>query len=228
MMSEVDISICHNTPNSSFNDKMECLKQLGTATIYEAQGATGALDSTIKPLHGDMRFAGPAYTVDMRPADNLMIHYAMLRANRGDILVIDAKGFVEAGPWGDVLTSQAMHMGLSGLLINGAVRDSNAIIDMGFPVFSKGLSIKSTGKNQVGKVEIPVHISGVEINYGDIVVGDRDGVVVVKRHRLDEVIELGLKREEKEAEFIKQIMIGGTTANLLNLDGKLSSIQTVN
>ncbi|WED24043.1 RraA family protein [Vibrio sp. JC009] len=227
-MSGNDISLCHDTLQSSFNEKMECLKQLGTATIYEAQGATGALDSNIKPLHGDMRFAGPAYTVDMRPADNLMVHYAMLRAHQGDILVLDAKGFVEAGPWGDVLTSQAMHMGLSGLLINGAVRDSSAIIDMGFPVFSKGLSIKSTGKSQIGKVEVPVYISGVEINSGDIVVGDRDGVVVVKRHRLDEVIELSLKREEKETEFVKQIKSGATTANLLNLEDKLFSIQTGN
>ncbi|EKO3367860.1 RraA family protein [Vibrio fluvialis] len=228
MMNDSDLSLSHNTLQSRFNEKMECLKKLGTATIYEAQGATGALDSSIKPLHGDMRFAGPAYTVDMRPADNLMVHYAMLRASQGDILVLDAKGFVEAGPWGDVLTSQAMHMGLSGLLINGAVRDSSAIIDMGFPVFSKGVSIKSTGKSQAGKVEVPVHISGVEINSGDIVVGDRDGVVVVKRHRLDEVIKLSLKREEKETEFVKQIKSGATTAHLLNLEEKLLSIQTGN
>ena len=83
-------------------DKIRQLRDLGTATVYEAQGAKGALDSGMKPLDPHSRLAAPAFTVDMRPADNLMLHYAVQKARPGDVLVVDAKGFMEAGPWGDV------------------------------------------------------------------------------------------------------------------------------
>jgi hypothetical protein len=75
--------------------------------VYEAQGAKGALDSGMKPIDPTVRLAGPAFTVDCRPADNLMLHYAVQKARPGEVLVVDAKGFLEAGPWGDVLTIQA-------------------------------------------------------------------------------------------------------------------------
>ncbi|MFN3881730.1 MAG: RraA family protein [Nitrincola lacisaponensis] len=87
------------------------LSQFGSASIYEAQGATGALDSGIKPLSHTMQVFGPAFTVDIRPGDNLMLHYALLHIQPGDVLVVDAKGFIEAGPWGDILTEQAMVKG---------------------------------------------------------------------------------------------------------------------
>ncbi len=116
-------------------EKLAQLRDLGTATIYEAQGAKGALDSGMKPIDPTVRMAGPALTVDARPADNLILHYAVLKAKPGDILVVDAKAFMEAGPWGDVLTLQAMKLGIAGLVVNGCVRDANLIIDLGFPVF---------------------------------------------------------------------------------------------
>lgn len=198
-------------------DAIQALRSLGAATVYEAQGAKGALDSGMKPIHPGMKVAGPAFTVDMRPADNLMIHYAMLKAKPGDVLVIDAKGFMEAGPWGDVLTQQALHMGLAGLVINGAVRDASAIIEMGFPVFCRGLSIKSTGKNQPGKINVPVCIGDVQINPGDIIVGDQDGLVVVPNAEVEGAIKKARAREDKEALFREQIKKGATTAELLGL-----------
>lgn len=198
-------------------DAIQALRSLGVATVYEAQGAKGALDSGMKPIHPGMKVAGPAFTVDMRPADNLMIHYAMLKAKPGDVLVIDAKGFMEAGPWGDVLTQQALHMGLAGLVINGCVRDASAIIEMGFPVFCRGLSIKSTGKNQPGKTNVPVCIGDVQINPGDIIVGDQDGLVVVPNAEVEGAIKKARAREDKEALFREQIKKGATTAELLGL-----------
>ena len=106
-------------------DAIATLRQLGAATIYEAQGAKGALDSGMKPIDPTVRLAGPALTVDCRPADNLMLHYAVQKAKPGDVLVVDAKGFMEAGPWGDVLTIQAQKVGIAGLVIDGCVRDAN-------------------------------------------------------------------------------------------------------
>ena len=204
---------------------LHALRQLGAATIYEAQGAQGALDSGIKPSAPGMRLAGPALTVDTRPADNLMLHYAMLKARPGDVLVVDAKGFLEAGVWGDVFTEQAQRIGLAGLVIHGAVRDAAAMTEAGFPVFSRGLSIKGTGKHQPGRLNVTVTIGDVGIDPGDIVVGDQDGVVVVRRHEVDAVLLKSRQREEKEAQFRQQIRDGATTVELLGLEETLRRLQ---
>lgn len=202
---------------SANEQQIERLKALGTATIHEAQGQKGALDSGLKPLDATLRMAGPAVTVDIRPSDNLMIHYALTKTKPGDVLVVDAKGFLEAGPWGDILTLAALELGLAGLVVNGSVRDGNAIIDMGFPVFCRGLSIKGTGKNQPGKVNVPVHFGGVQINPGDIVVGDRDGLVVVSPNEVDSVISKSVEREDKEESMRVALKQGKTMVELLNL-----------
>jgi 4-hydroxy-4-methyl-2-oxoglutarate aldolase len=198
-------------------DPLAALRKLGSATVYEAQGAFGALDNGIKPLDPRSRLAAPAFTVDMRPGDNLMLHYAMLKARPGDVLVVDVKAFVEAGPWGDVLTAMAQKTGVAGLVINGAVRDADAIVDAGFHVWCRGLSIKGTGKNQPGRLNVPVVIGDVVINPGDIVVADRDGVAVVPADRVDAVLAAALEREHKEARMREAIAQGATTADLLDL-----------
>lgn len=204
------------------SEKLTQLRDLGTATVYEAQGAKGALDSGMKPIDPTVRLAGPALTVDARPADNLILHHAVLKAKPGDILVVDAKGFMEAGPWGDVLTLQAIKLGIAGLVINGCVRDANLIIDLGFPVFCRGLSIKGTGKNQPGKVNVPICIGDTVIRPGDIIVGDRDGLVVVAQEEVDMAIANSIAREEKEVHQRKAIEAGNAnTVELLNLGDTL-------
>lgn len=199
-------------------DKITQLRDLGSATIYEAQGAKGALDCGMKPIDPTVRLAGPALTVEARPADNLILHYAVLKAKPGDVLVVDAKAFMEAGPWGDVLTLQAMKLDIAGLVINGCVRDANLIIELGFPVFCRGLSIKGTGKNQPGRVNVPICIGDVVIRPGDIIVGDRDGLVVVAHDEVDMAIANSIAREEKEIQQRKSIKAGtSNTVELLNL-----------
>jgi 4-hydroxy-4-methyl-2-oxoglutarate aldolase len=202
-------------------DLIAALRELGSATVYEAQGAYGALDSGIKPIHPSMCVAGPAVTVDTRPGDNLMLHYAMLKVKPGDVLVVDAKGFLEAGPWGDVFTELALQKGLAGLVIHGAVRDARTIIEQGFPVFARGLSIKGTGKNQPGKLNVPITIGDVRIQPGDILVGDIDGVVVVPQHDVERVVRVSRAREEKEQAYRAKIREGATTVELLGLEATL-------
>lgn len=193
------------------------MSELGAATVYEAQGAKGALDSGMKPIDPGSRLVGPALTVDTRPSDNLMLHYALLKAKPGDVLVVDAKGFTEAGPRGDVLTAAAMKIGIAGLVIHGAVRDAQAIVDMGFPVFCRALSIKGTGKAQLGRVNVPVCIGDVSIRQGDIVVGDRDGIVIVAAEEAQAVLDSAKAREAKEDDFRSAIERGVSTAELLSL-----------
>lgn len=199
-------------------ETISTLGKLGTATIYEAQGATGAIDSAIKPLARGMKMAGPALTLQMRPGDNLMIHYALLHAQPGQVLVINCDGFTGAGIWGDVLTTQAQKIGLAGLVVNGAIRDSDSIIDAGFPVFAKGICIRGTEKKQPGTLNTSLLINDCIIHPGDIIVGDSDGLVVIEQTRLDDVIRLSAQREEKERLFKEKITAGASTAELMELN----------
>lgn len=199
------------------SELLATLRELGTATLHEAQGQTGAVDPAIRPLDPGFRVAGPALTVDCRPSDNLVLHLALTKARRGDVLVVDAKAFVAAGPWGDVMTLAAQVAGIAGLVIDGSVRDSQSIIDMGFPVFSRGICIVGTNKNQPGTVGAPVSVGGVRVEAGDVIVGDRDGVVVIPHARAATVARLGREREAKEAALREQIRAGRTTIEVLGL-----------
>lgn len=189
----------------------------GAATVHEALGQVGALEAAVKPLHSDMRLAGPALTVDCAPADNLAIQYAMMLAMPGDVLVVDAKAFIEAGPWGDLLTLYARQIGLAGLVIDGSVRDSQSIIDMGFPVFARGVSIKGTDKRQPGTVNRPIRCGGVPVQPGDIVVGDADGVVTFPANNLARAAELSANRGAKEDRVRAALRDGAHLLDLMDL-----------
>jgi 4-hydroxy-4-methyl-2-oxoglutarate aldolase len=208
-------------------EQLEMLKRLGTATIHEAQGQKGAIDGAIRPLDPTIRLAGPALTIDCRPSDNLVIHYALTKAKPGDVLVVDTKAFVEAGPWGDILTLAAQKIGIAGLVIDGSVRDAATIIEMRFPTFSRGLSIKGTNKNQPGKVNVPITLGGVVVKPGDIVVGDRDGLVVVEEREVAEVIALSQAREDKENRIRAGLEAGKSTVELLGLSETLTKFGLV-
>lgn len=193
------------------------LAELGAATIYEANGQRDALDPAIKPLDPTSRIAGRAVTVDLEPADNWYIHVALLQAGPGDILVVDAKSYLSAGPWGDVLTLAAQHRGLAGLVIDGAVRDSQDIITSGFPVFTRGVCIRKTSKIQPGRVNVPVTVGGITIHPGDILVGDSDGLTRVAAADLDTALNSAEERLRKEDTMRERIRNGATTLDLLGL-----------
>jgi 4-hydroxy-4-methyl-2-oxoglutarate aldolase len=202
----------------------EALLAFGSATLHEAQGQSGALASAIKPLDPLRRLAGPALTVDVTPGDNLAIHYALTCAKPGDVLAVDAKGYTEAGLWGDIMTLAAQEIGIAGLVIDGAVRDSDAILALGFPVFSRGLSIRAPQKNQPGQVNGPIICGGVSIRPGDWIMGDRDGVVVIPSGQVAAVIESARQRELAESALRKGIRAGASTVELLGLESALRRV----
>ena len=205
------------TITETTDPRMERLAALGAATVYEANGQRDAIDPAIKPLDPTTRIAGRVVTVDLEPADNWFIHVALLEAGEGDILVVDAKGYTQAGPWGDVLTLAAQERGLAGLVIDGAVRDSQEILASGFPVFTRGVCIRKTTKVQKGQVNVPVTIGGVLIQPGDILVGDADGLVRVAAADIDTALTSSEHRELKEEQMRARIREGATTLDLLGL-----------
>lgn len=199
------------------------LGEFSSATIHEAQGRRGALNSDIKPIDRSMSFCGSAVTVVCAPQDNLMLQVAIHYAQRGDVLVVSAGNFSEAGTFGDVLGTAMQSKGLAALVTDSGVRDTADLIAMGLPVFSRTICIKGTVKETLGPINHPIVMGGQLVEPGDIVRGDADGVVLVKAEDAEWVIEACAKREADEVELRQKYRAGGTTIELCNLVDKLAA-----
>lgn len=194
------------------------LAHFSTATLHEALGKVGNLPSAIKPISAGMTVCGPAYPVQTMPRDNKIIHRAYASAKPGDVLVVHCSDYYEAGYWGDLMSLGAKTQGIAGLVIDACVRDADEIEAMGFPVFSRGLSIRGTSSNEEGTLNEPIVIGGILIHAGDIIVGDRDGVVVVPWERIQETIEKATAREEREERVREQLRQGKTSVQIYGWD----------
>ena len=187
------------------------------ATLFEAAGRQGMVDPAIRPAWRGAKICGVAATVECPPGDNLMLHMAVAEAEEEVVLVANVSSFMLAGAWGEVLTVAAQARGIVGLVIDGAVRDIDAIERLGFPIFSRGLAIGACSKERPGTLNEPIQLGGATVRSGDIIVGHSDGLVVVDQTRADEVFENATKRQQREAEMIEQLRRGRTTIELLGL-----------
>jgi 4-hydroxy-4-methyl-2-oxoglutarate aldolase len=192
------------------------LSELGSATLGES-GAR-AMRARIHAAWPGARLAAPAFPVHCTSGDNLAVHVAVARAQAGDALVVDVGDFRELGYWGEVLTTAAQSRGLSGLVIDGGVRDVAEIQAHGFPVFAAMIALRGATKSRTGTIRAPIQCGGVAVELGDWVVGDADGVVVVPETTLADVINAGRVRASKEAGMFRALWEGQTTLELLGLD----------
>ena len=176
-----------------------------SSILADVAGRRGALSGRIAPLAPSMRFAGPAITVEVRPGDNLMIHAAMAIAQPGDVLVIDGKGDLSSALMGEIMSQQCVALGVVGVVIDGAVRDSEAIRELGFPMFAAGLNPNGPTKSVSGRLNHPISIGGVSVNPGDLVVGDADGVTVIERHKAAAMLPLAAEKVAAETQRIADI-----------------------
>jgi 4-hydroxy-4-methyl-2-oxoglutarate aldolase len=197
-------------------DVLESLKELGSATLGEC-GAR-IMRSRIRPVWPGAVLAARAVPVVCTPGDNLAIHVAVATAGPGDALVVDVGSVPERGYWGEVLTTAAQARGVAGLVIDGGVRDTSAIAAHAFPVFSSMVALQGATKQSPGSVGAPATVAEALVDLGDWVVGDADGVVIVPRQALDEVIAAGRSRAAKEDGFFSSLRAGSTTLDLLSLD----------
>ncbi|MCS0583349.1 RraA family protein [Massilia pinisoli] len=179
-----------------------------SSILADVAGRRGALSSRIAPLSPTMRLAGPALTIDVRPGDNLMIHAAMALAKPGDVLVIDGKGDESCALMGEIMVSQCMAIGIAGIVVYGAVRDTEAIRALGFPMYAIGANPNGPTKLVPGRVNWPVSVGGVTVNPGDLVVADADGVVVVEPAKVPAVLQLAEKKLADETARIDGIRSG--------------------
>ncbi len=186
--------------------------QFQAAILADVNGRRGALHGRIAALRPRMKLAGPALTVDVRPGDNLMIHAAMTLAKPGDVLVIDGKGDQTAALMGTIMMTACKQLGLAGVVIDGAVRDSLELDAMDFPVFCVGTNPNGPTKNVPGRIGHPITCGGVTVRSGDLVVADADGVFVAERERAEALLPLARKKVADEAARIAQIGQGNTSA----------------
>jgi 4-hydroxy-4-methyl-2-oxoglutarate aldolase len=191
---------------------------IGTATVHEASGRKGAVDSAIKPISRGVRLCGPAFTVQCHPGDNLMLHKAIERAQPGDILVASVGGYYEAGYWGGLMATSAVAKKIGGLAIDGSIRDSTEIIKMEFPIFCRGFCIRGTTKTVLGLINYPILFGGVPVHPGDLILGDDDGMVLVERMECQEVLEKSIKRVEAEKVKSEKLKAGVSSVELNQLE----------
>lgn len=190
----------------------------GAATLHEACPAPNALPSGLRPAWHGARLAGRAYPVLVAPGDNLALHWALVEARPGDVLVADAHD-ADFGHWGEVMAVQALARGLAGLVIAGGVRDTDQQRDLGFPVFASSITVRGTAKRWAGVHGDPIVLGGVTIRRDDVIVGDSDGVVCVGADVLDETMRHASARVAREAEIMAALRSGGTTLDHYGLRG---------
>jgi len=201
------------------NDVARALLVLGAATLGESGGR--AMRARIKAAWAGARLAAPAYPVRCTPGDNLAVHVAVRRAPEGAALVVDVGDERELGYWGEVLTTAAEARGLAGLVIDGGVRDVTALEAHRFPAFSAGIALPGATKQEPGTIGQRAMVGDVEVNAGDWIVGDADGVTVIPAATVQDVLTAGTAREDRERGFFAALRDGKTTVELLGLDASI-------
>ena len=195
------------------SDQIAAFQRISTGFLVDAQNGTGALDYRIKPLATDMAFAGSVITVHVEPRDMLAVQPGIALAQPGDVVLIETGGYDGAAVIGDNVAIMAKNKGIRAIVTDGLVRDAEGILAAGIPVFCAGVSPNSPYSLGPGSVGLPIAIKGVPIGSGDILVGDRDGVVVVPRSTIDTVLESLAIVTDLEAEFEKKVNDGATASD---------------
>ena len=176
--------------------------------LADVAGRRGTMDGRIAALSPSMRMAGPAFTIEVRPGDNLMIHTAMTMAKPGDVLVVDGKADRSCALMGSIMINACKKLGFAGVVIDAAVRDTEELRELGFPVYAVGANPNGPTKFVPGRINWPVSCGGVAVQPGDLIVGDADGVVVVEREKAPTLLEAAAKKVAEERTRIADIQAG--------------------
>ena len=189
-------------------DVVRQASQYAASILADVAGRRGALDGRIAPLSPKMRLAGTAFTIEVRPGDNLMIHAAMQIAKPGDVLVIDGKGDTTCALMGAIMMNACVQLRIGGVVIDAAVRDSEEIVELGFPVYAVGTNPNGPTKFVPGRLNHPVSVGGVTVNPGDLVIGDADGITILERAKAPMMLELAAKKVADEQARIAALRQG--------------------
>lgn len=197
----------HPTAHLVTDQQIEQFRHFAVANISDAMSRTNGTNQ-LRPFHRTGRVIGRALTVKTAPGDNLMVHKAIDMAQAGDVIVVDAGGNLLNAIIGELMAGMAAKKGAAGFVIDGAIRDSETLGEGNFAVFARGASHRGPYKEGPGEINVPVSIDGMVVLPGDLVVGDRDGVLAIRPTMLDALAHDVIAIENKEQKVLADIAQG--------------------
>jgi regulator of RNase E activity RraA len=205
------------------NDRLvQAYRDVPVANISDCMARITAAGPRLRPMHKGGYLSGPALTVKARPGDNLMIHKALTMAQPGDVIVVDAGGDLTNSLFGELMVNTAIKKGLAGVVLNGAVRDSEFIAAGSFPLYAAGVTHRGPYKDGPGEINVPIAIDGMVIRPGDLIVGDADGLLCVAYEDVEEVLAAVRKKMDLEKQMLAEIAAG--TLDTTWIDAKLKGL----
>jgi RraA family protein len=187
---------------------VDAFRGLPVANISDCMTRMLAGGPRLRPMHKGGPLAGPALTVRCRPGDNLMIHKALTLAQKGDVIVVDAGGDLTNSLFGEIMVATAVKIGVAGVVLNGAVRDSEEIGRGEFPLYAAGVTHRGPYKDGPGEINVPIAIDGMVIHPGDLIVGDADGLLCVPFDGAEALLAATRKKMEAEKKMLADIAAG--------------------
>jgi regulator of RNase E activity RraA len=187
---------------------LQAFGSASSAQVADSMSRLGAMDVGIKPIWPSPRIIGAALTVWCHAGDNLMLHKAISLAQPGDIIVVNTQGNVTNSPFGELLATSAVEVGIRAVIVDGTVRDVEALQKLKLPVYARGLCANGCNKDGPGEVGAIIACGGVAVRSGDIIIADRDGVAVVPLDAGPEIAKLSLAQVEREEKRLAEIAKG--------------------
>lgn len=205
-------------------DLIRAFRKLPTTIVSDSLNRSYAMKADLRPIYESIRICGPAVTVQSMCGNNIGSHIALSFCQKGDVIVIDGRGHTDTSIWGGVQAYYAKKIGIEAVIIDGSIRDVAEMKKMRLPVFCKGIVPTGPHKGWADSVNIPIQCAGVPVTPGDLIIGDDDGVVVVPRERLKEILKLSQQRLAMEKRWKQELVKGKNTLEAVGLKEKIKNL----